>query len=69
MDNQVIAKRLKQLRGKVPQQTVARAIGIRQSTYAMYETGRRVPGDENKRRLAQYHGKTVQEIFFDPESH
>lgn len=65
MDNMIIANRLKRLRGKTPQHVIATALGLRQSTYAMYETGQRVPSDENKRKIANYHNKTVQEIFFD----
>lgn len=61
----VYADKLKDLRGDVPQRVVAEAIGINQSTYAMYETGQRTPSDEKKRRIAAYFGRTVQEIFFD----
>ena len=65
MDNMRIARRLKNLRGEKTQQTVADAIGLNQSTYAMYESAQRVPSDENKRKIAAYYNKTVQEIFFD----
>jgi len=60
----VIAERLKELRGKKTQQALADEIGIKQSTYAMYESGDRVPGDENKIKIAKYYNKTVQEIFY-----
>ena len=65
MNNKRIAARLKKLRGDISQQKIADKLGIKQSTYAMYETGARRPSDENKRKIAKYHGKTVQEIFFD----
>lgn len=64
MDKIVIAKRLIALRGEKTQKEVADAVGIAQSTYAMYESGRRRATDENKLALASYFGKTVQEIFF-----
>ena len=60
-----IPERLKALRGEKTQKEIADAIGISQSTYAMYETGERTPSDENKRKLAALFHKTVQEIFFD----
>ena len=44
---------------------IAEAIGICQSTYAMYEIGQRVPSDENKKKLADFFDTTVQAIFFD----
>lgn len=65
MDSEKIAARLKELRGDVSQQKIAEEIGISQSTYAMYETGDRIPSDEKKKKIAEIHGKTVQEIFFD----
>lgn len=60
-----VPMRLKTLRGEKSQKEVADAIGISQSSYAMYETGDRMPSDENKRKLAAFFKKTVQEIFFD----
>lgn len=60
-----IPERLRNLRGEKSQKEVAEAIGISQSSYAMYETGDRVPSDENKRKLAAFFRRTVQEIFFD----
>ena len=60
-----IGDKLKKLRGEKTQKEVANAVGIQQSTYAMYELGERVPSDENKRKLAVFFNKTVQEIFFD----
>lgn len=65
MDEKVIAERLKELRGSETQKETAAAIGVAQSTYAMYETGQRIPSDDKKIRIAKYHNKTVQEIFFD----
>ena len=69
MDYDTIAKKLVKLRGERTQSEVAEAIGINQSRYAMYETGKRIPRDEVKVKIAQYFGKTVQEIFFDCDVH
>ncbi|MBR3243987.1 MAG: helix-turn-helix transcriptional regulator [Parasporobacterium sp.] len=57
--------KLKHLRGKRTQQEISDALGLKQSTYAMYESGKRIPSDENKIKIAKYHGKTVQELFYD----
>ena len=35
----------------------------------MYETGKRIPRDEIKIKLADYYQKTVQQIFFDNQHH
>lgn len=64
MDKKKIAERLTELRGKRTQMEVAKAIGISQSTYAMYESGRRVPSDENKKKIADFYKRSVQSIFF-----
>ena len=65
MDNTLIAERLIKLRGSKTQKEVAEAVGVAQSTYAMYESGQRTPSDEVKIRIAKYFKKTVQSIFFD----
>ena len=61
---EAIEKRLVYARGKRTQQEIAKEAGIAQSTYAMYEAGKRRPTDENKIKLAKVFGKTVQELFF-----
>jgi len=65
MDVETIAKRLVELRGKRTQKEVADAVGVAQSTYAMYELGQRIPSDEKKKRIATYFKKSVQSIFFN----
>lgn len=65
MDRKLIGKKLVELRGKKTQAKVAESIGIAQSTYAMYESGLRIPNDEIKIKIALYYGKSVQEIFFN----
>ncbi len=65
MDKKKVAGRLLRLRGARSQEEVAAALGIRQSTLAMYERGSRMPRDENKLALARYYGCSVEALFFD----
>ncbi len=62
-----IGEKLKELRGEKSQAEVAEAVGISDSAMSSYENGDRIPRDEVKIRLANYFGRTVQEIFFDHE--
>lgn len=66
---ELIAKRLKELRGDRSRGDLANAVGVSESAWAMWENAERVPKDEIKMRIAQEFGKSVQEIFFDPELH
>lgn len=59
-------KRLIELRGNKSQTEVAKDIGIATSTLEMYETQQRIPRDSIKIAIANYYGKTVQDIFFTP---
>ena len=59
-------KRLIELRGNKSQTEVAKDIGIATSTLGMYETQQRIPRDPIKIAIANYYGKTVQDIFFTP---
>lgn len=58
------SKRLIAARGSRAREEVAAALGISVSAIAMYETGRRIPRDSIKQKLADYYHLTVQEIFF-----
>lgn len=69
MDIQNTSKMLKELRGQRSQKEVADAVGISVSALGMYETGKRMPQDHIKVRLAAFYGKTVEEIFFAPKLH
>lgn len=60
---------LKKLRGKKTQEAIAKEIGVTKSSWAMYERNERVPRDEIKIRIAEYFGKSVQEIFFGCQEH
>lgn len=64
-----IGKRLYKLRGNIPREDVANAIGVSVSAVSMYENGERVPRDSVKVKIAEFYKKTVQEIFFDLNSH
>lgn len=57
-------EQLKKLRGEISQDEIAKQIGITKSAWSMYERGERVPRDKIKIRIANFFGKTVQEIFF-----
>lgn len=59
-----IADKLIELRGNRTREEVANAIGVSKSAIAMYEKGERVPRDPIKLKIAEYYGKTVQDIFF-----
>ena len=58
--------RLKRLRNGRRLREVAEAMGVTRQTIVNYESGKRIPSDNMKVKLASYYGKTVQEIFFDP---
>lgn len=64
MDAEAIAKKLTDLRGNESRARVAKDLGISVSALAMYETGARIPRDEIKKKIAQYYGVSVEEIFF-----
>ena len=64
MDKKKVGGRLLQLRGQRSREVVDAAVGIRQSTLAMYESGARTPRDANKLALARYYGCCVEDLFF-----
>lgn len=64
MDAKEIGARLRELRGDRSQQEVAAALGLTAMAISSYERGERVPLDKIKIRIAEYYGKTVQDIFF-----
>lgn len=66
MDRKGIGKRLTALRvlKNETQKTVAEAIGVSESSLAMYESGERIPRDAVKIRIAKHFGVSVQSIFF-----
>ena len=66
MDRKGIGKRLTALRvlKNETQKTVAEAIGVSESSLAMYESGERIPRDAVKIRIAKHFCVSVQSIFF-----
>ena len=64
MDRNSIATKLRNLRGVKTMAEVAKAIGVSKSAMGMYETGRRVPRDDVKKRIAEYYNCPVADLFF-----
>ena len=65
MDKKKIGRRLRELRGVYRTQAdVAKAVGVKQVQISIYERGVSLPRDDVKKALADYFGKTVDEIFF-----
>lgn len=64
MDKELISSRLVKLRGNKTQKAIAEEVGVSVSTWAMYETGQRIPSDEVKIKIAKVFKKSVQSIFF-----
>lgn len=65
MDCKVMAENLRKLRGKLPRETVANAVGISKSALSMYENGQRIPRDIVKVKIARFYGVSVASIFFN----
>lgn len=68
LDRACIAAKLTKLRGDEPREKVAFACNISVSALGMYETGKRIPRDEVKVRLARYFQTTVEDLFFSQTS-
>ncbi|AEG13897.1 helix-turn-helix domain protein [Desulfofundulus kuznetsovii DSM 6115] len=64
-------EKMYQLRLKMglSQRQVAEAVGISQSSYAMIEGGHRHPRKEVEKKLADFFGVTVDELFFGRDNH
>ncbi len=69
LDTGEMANKLVELRGNRTQDEVAKALNISKSALAMYESGKRVPRDPVKVRIAQFYGKSVPFIFFNQKRH
>ena len=67
IDRKTIGERIRAIRKAAGLSTFhfAIAIGVTDSAIRSYENGDRVPRDETKVKIADFAGKTVQEIFFD----
>lgn len=64
MNKTKIGKKLLSLRGSKRRDDVAKDLGISSSTLAMYETGKRVPRDETKVKIANYYDVDLVELFY-----
>lgn len=64
MENIAVGKRLRELRGHRSKEEIAYRMGISVTSVCLYETGKRMPRDEVKIKLADFYGLTVQELFF-----
>lgn len=60
---------LRKLRGSKTQEEVANDLGITKSSWAMYERDERIPRDEVKVRIANYFGRSIQELFYTQFEH
>lgn len=69
IDTKTMGEKLIKLRGKRTQEEVSEALGISKSALSMYETGKRIPRDPVKMKLARYYKKSVPFIFFNEKDH
>ena len=47
------------------QQEIAERFGFGKNTWCQYERGKRVPRDKTKRRIAEFAGMKVEELFYN----
>ena len=71
MDPVQIGKKLKGLREQKGEsaEELSKALNISASAVAMYETGKRIPRDEIKIRIAEHFVVPVESIFFPNKQH
>ena len=60
-----VGEKLRKMRGKRKKQVIADAIGVSYNTYVKYERDERRPGDDVKKRIANFFGVSVESIFFE----
>lgn len=65
MNRREIGSKLVELRGNKPREQVAFELGIGFSALVSYETGKRIPKDDTKVKIANYYNTTVADIFFN----
>ena len=58
-----MSEMLRKARGEMSCKDVANKLGISQSALSMYESGKRVPRDELKVRMAKLYNTTVGHLF------
>lgn len=67
VDPRIAGAHLRALRGSKSLDEVSSDTGISRSALNMYELGSRTPRDPVKVILANYYGKSIQDIFFKRE--
>lgn len=67
MANKTAGEKLKSLRQaqNLSVESVCDSVFISKSSLRKYETNNRTPRDDVKRRLANFYGTTIGDIFFD----
>ena len=63
-DPKHMGKRLRELRGIRTRTGVVRQLGISYSLLSFYERGDRFPSEENQKKLANYYGVSVDDLFY-----
>jgi len=61
-------KGLREKRGETMEE-LSNAINVSPSAIAMYESGRRIPRDEIKIKIAEHFSRTVESIFYQKKQH
>lgn len=66
IDRSEIGSRLRMLREAKGLSTlkVGKILGVSHSALSMYETGKRIPKDDIKAKLADFYGLSIDELFF-----
>ena len=65
----MIGERLRAIRDIRPKTKVAKAIGISYSALCKYEAGLRIPTGPMKKRIAEYYGTSVEDLFYANGNH
>ena len=68
MEQNLIGKKLRELRGTKTIQEVSQDTGIGITALSNYENGYRVPRDETKFVLAKYYNVNLEDLFFSQYS-
>lgn len=69
MNEEAMGKMLRDLRGDRRPEEVAVAAGVSVSAISLYENGKRTPRPKVMRKLADYYGVPVADIFFPDDGH
>lgn len=67
MNLMAIGANLRVLRGSRTQKEVANALGVSKAAISYYENGQKMPSADHMVALANFYGRSVQQLFFKPE--